>query len=136
MHRAPQGSSSAPNAFTPLMNGSTPVTLTPEQLTDTDGATGTNDDPGELDANGNFVLTSVDLNDSAYTAFRVTGHEFVFVGVTRGDPQRDPGKSLNPVSAADLAHAIIPLDLGLAAGTGLDGVRNWTLGTLVLYVHP
>ena len=91
---------------------------------------------GYLDANGNFELTSVDLNDSAYTAFRVTGHEFVFVGVTRGDPQRDPGKPLNPVSAADLAHAIIPLDLGLPAGTGLGGVRNWTLGTPVLYVHP
>ena len=85
----------------------------------------------------NSILeTSVDLNASAYTAFRATGHEFVFVGVTRGDPQRDPDKSLNPVSAADLAHAIIALDLGLPASTGLDGVRNWTLGTPVLYVHP
>ncbi len=136
LHRAPQGSSSVPNAFTPLMNGSTPVALTQEQLTDTDIVPQNSVDAGELDANGNFVLTSVDLNDSVYTALRATGHEFVFVGVTRGDPQRDPGKPLNPVSAANLAHAIIPLDLGLPASTGLDGVRNWTLGTPVLYVHP
>ena len=93
-------------------------------------------DAGYLHTNGNFVLTSVNLNDSAYTAFRATGHEFVFVGVTRRDPQRDPNKPLNPVSADDLAHAIIALDLGLPASTGLDGVRNWTLGAPVLYVHP
>ena len=87
-------------------------------------------------AHNSVLETSVNLNASAYTDLRTTGHEFVFAGVTRGDPQRDPGKPLNPVSAADLAHAIIALDLGLAASTGLDGVRNWTLGTPVLYVHP
>ncbi len=123
LHRAPQGGSAAPNAFTPLMDGSTPEVLTPEDVRD-------------AVAHNSILETSVDLNASAYTALRATGHEFVFVGVTRGDPQRDPGKSLNPVLAADLAHAIIPLDLGLAASTGLDGVRNWTLGTPVLYVHP
>ena len=81
-------------------------------------------------------MTSVNLNDSAYTDLRVTGREFVFVGVTRGDPLRDPNKPLNPVSAADLAHAVIALDLGLQASTGLDGVRNWTLGTPVSVRYP
>ena len=68
------------------------------------------------------------------------GHEFVVVGVTRGDPQRDPSKSLNPDSTEDLpedlAHAVMPLDLGLPDSTGLDGVHKWTLGTPVLYTRP
>ena len=60
----------------------------------------------------------------------------MFVGVTRGDPQRDPSKSLNPVSAAGLAHAVMPLDLGLDVSTGLGGAHNWTLGTPVSHIHP
>ena len=60
----------------------------------------------------------------------------MFVGVTRGNPQRDPDKPLNPVSAAGLAHAVISLDLGLDASTGLAGVHKWTLGTPVSYIHP
>ncbi len=79
------------------------------------------------------------MNASAYTALRATGHEFVLVGVTRGDHRGESDRTLKPLNlvlAADFAHVIIALDLGLPAGTGLDGVRNWTLGTPVLYVHP
>ena len=67
----------------------------------------------------------------------------MFVGATRGDPQRDPSKPRNPTSTKDpadlaegLAHAVMSLDLGLDASTGLDGVHKWTLGTPVLYTHP
>ena len=55
------------------------------------------------------------------------------MGVTRGDPQRDPSKSLTPDSAAGLAHAVMTLDLG--PNTGLAGVHKWTLGTPVSYIH-
>ena len=67
---------------------------------------------------------------------RDQGHEFVFVGVTKGDPQRDPDKPLNPVSAASLAHAVMTLNLGLDASTGLDDAHNWTLGTPVSHTRP
>ena len=130
LHRAPQGTNPNPNAFTQLMNGSEPVVLTQEQLVNTDPQ----DDVGYLDSNGHFVLTSVDLAGSAFANLRRRGHEFVFVGVTRGNPQRDPSKSLNPVSAAGLAHAVMTLDLG--PNTGLAGVHKWTLGTPVLYIRP
>ena len=74
---------------------------------------------------GHFILTSVDLNDPAYGALRATGHEFVLVGVTRGDP-RGNRKPLNPASAADLEDAIMGLDLNEPAGSALEGVRDWT----------
>ena len=48
----------------------------------------------------------------------------MFVGVTRGDPQRDPSKFLNPVLAAGLGYAVMRLDLGLSVG-------EWTLGAPV-----
>ena len=84
---------------------------------------------------GHFILTSVDLNDPAYDDLRVTGHEFVLVGVTRGDP-RGSRRPLNPASAADLEDAIMGLDLNEPAGSGLEGVRDWTLGTPVSMLHP
>ena len=65
----------------------------------------------------------------------IRGNEFVSVGVTRGDPQRDPDKPLNPVSTAGLVHAVMSLDLGLDASTGLGGAQNWTLGDAG-FVHP
>ena len=86
-------------------------------------------------AKDHFVLTSVNLNDSAYDALRVTGHEFVFVGVTRGDP-RASRMPLNPASSADLDGAIMGLDLNEPAGSGLEGVRDWTLGTPVSMIYP
>ena len=67
---------------------------------------------------------------------RDQGHEFVFAGVTRGDPQRDPDKPLKPVSAAGLAHAVMTLNLGLDVNTGLTGAHNWTLGTPVSHTRP
>ena len=60
----------------------------------------------------------------------------MFVGVTRGDSQRDPDKPLNPVSAAGLAHAVVSLDLGLDVSMGLGGAHKWTLGTPVSYTRP
>ena len=134
LHRAPQGTNPNPNpnTFTQLMNGSQPVVLTQEQLTDMDPQ----DDVGYLDTNGHFVLTDINLGDEAFANFRSQGHEFVFVGVTRGDPQRDPDKPLNPVSAAGLVHAVMSLDLGLDASTGLAGEHNWTLGTPVSHTRP
>ena len=66
---------------------------------------------------------------------RVTGHEFVFVGVTRGDP-RASRMPLNPASSADLDGAIMGLDLNEPAGSGLEGVRDWTLGTPVSMIYP
>ena len=81
------------------------------------------------------IFTSVDLNDPAYDDLRVTGHEFVFVGVTRGDT-RGSRRPLNPAAAADLEDAIMGLDLNEPAGSGLEGVRDWTLGTPVSMVYP
>ena len=76
----------------------------------------------------------------------IQGREFMFVGVTRGNPQRDPSKFLNPVLTpvipvvpggpeyeVDLAHAVMTLNLG--PNTGLAGEHKWTLGTPVLYIH-
>ncbi len=132
LHRAPQGTNPNPNTFTQLMYDATPsnsrdahvpVVFTPEQVEDA------------VDSNS-MMLTSVNLVDSDFANFRSQGHEFVFVGVTRGDPQRDPSKPLNPVSAAGLAHAVMSLNLGLDASTGLGGEHNWTLGTPVSYTRP
>ena len=134
LHRAPQGTRTTPNTFTQLMIGNNPVVFTPEQLTDSVNQ-GTADDVGDLDANGRFVVETIDLNDPVFSALRVAGHEFVFVGVTRGDPLRDPSKSLNPVLASGLERAVMGLNLGLGADTGLDGVRNWTLGTPVSFTN-
>ncbi len=120
LHRAPKGTNINPNAFTQLMNGTKPVVFTPEQVEDA------------VD-NNNSMLTSIDLKASSIAALMKKGHEFVFVGVTRGDPQRDPGKSLNPVSAAGLAHAVMTLNLG--PNSGLVGDHKWTLGTPVTYIH-
>ncbi len=120
LHRAPKGTNTNPNAFTQLMNGTTPVVFTPEQVKDA------------VD-NNNSMLTGIDLADAAFKDFRSQGREFVFVGVTRGNPQRDPSKSLNPVSAAGLAHAVMTLNLG--PNTGLAGEHKWTLGTPVSYIH-
>ena len=127
LHRPPKTSpNAAPNAFTQLMNNGTPVVLTPEQTRGTDNSV------GELEG-GRFLLTSVNLNDTAFTPLRVTGHEFVVVGVTKGDHKREPDrtvKPLNPVSAAGLKHAVMRLNLGLV------GVDDWTLGTPVSVVYP
>ncbi len=120
LHRAPKGTNGNPNAFMQLMNGTNPVVFTPEDVEDA------------VD-NSNSMLTSIDLKASSIAALMKKGHEFVFVGVTRGDPQRDPGKSLNPVSAAGLAHAVMTLNLG--PNSGLAGEHKWTLGTPVLYIH-
>ena len=134
LHRAPKGTNpnpnSNPNTFTQLMNGSQPVVLTQEQLNDMDPQ----DDVGYLDSNGHFVLTDINLADAAFADCRSQGHEFVLVGVTRGNPQRGPDKPLNPVSAAGLAHAVMSLDLG--PSTGLAGAHNWMLGTPVLHTRP
>ena len=136
LHRAPKDTNpnpnSNPNTFTHLMNGSQPVVLTQEQLNDMDPQ----DDVGYLDSNGHFVLTDINLADAAFADCRSQGHEFVFVGVTRGNPQRDPDKPLNPVLAAGLAHAVMTLDLGLDASTGLAGAHKWMLGTPVLHTRP
>ncbi len=135
LHRAPQGTRSTPNVFTQLMNGGEPVVFTPEQLIDSVNQD-TADDVGYLDANGRFVVETIDLNDPVFSALRVAGYEFVFVGVTRGDPLRDPSKPLNPVRASGLEHAVMGLNLDLNASTGLNGVRNWTLGTPVSFTNP
>ncbi len=127
LHRPPKASSSAaPNRFIQLMNNGTPIVLTPEQTK------GSDVDVGELDR-GRFLLTSVDLNDPAFAPLRVTGHEFVVVGVSKGDHKREPDrtvKPLNPVSAAGLEHAVMSLNLGSV------GVDDWTLGTPVSVVYP
>ena len=78
----------------------------------------------------------------------IQGREFLFVGATRGNLQRDPSKSLNPVLTpvipvvpggpayeVDLAHAVMTLNLGLPDSAGLDGEHKWTLGTPVSYIH-
>ena len=96
---------------------SVPVVLTPEQVSGGDSSA------GKLDGD-RFVLTKVDLNAPEFSSLRVAGHEFVVVGVTRGDPMGDSGKSLNPADAADLEHAVMRLDLG-------SGVGEWTLGAPV-----
>ena len=129
LHRAPQGTRATPNAFTQLMIEGEPVVFTVANLTDTDELKD-DDDIGVLDANGRFMVKMVNLDDPAFS-----GHEFVFVGVTRGDPLRDPSKPLNPVLASGLEHAVMGLNLDLEAFTGLSGVRNWTLGTPVSYTN-
>ncbi len=127
LHRPPIARpNAAPNTFIQLMNNGTPVVLTPEQTK------GTDNNVGELEG-GRFVLTSVNLNDPAFAPLRVTGHEFVVVGVTKGDHKREPDrtvKPLNPVSAAGLEHAVMSLNLGSV------GVDDWTLGTPVSVVYP
>ncbi len=128
LHRPPKASpGAAPNTFTQLMNGGNPVVITPEQVKKPGASI------GELDS-GRFMLSSVNLNDSAFAALRVTGHEFVVVGVTRGDHEGEPDKTkkpLNPASAAGLEHAVMSLNLG-----GSDGVGDWTLGTPVSTTYP
>ena len=120
LHRPPKTSANAaPNAFTQLMHNGAPVVLTPEQVKVPE------DRPDRR-----LLLTSVDLNDSAFSSLRVKEHEFVVVGVTRGDSKRDSSKPLNPVSAAGLDHAVMRLNLGSA------GVGDWTLGTPVSVTYP
>ena len=60
-----------------------------------------------------YLVVNVNLLEPAYASIR--SHEFVVVGVTRGDPKVS---SRNPDGAS---RSNIALDLG-------DGVKQWTLG--------
>ena len=60
-----------------------------------------------------FVAVNVDLREAAYASIR--DHEFVVVGLTRGDPRVNAG-NLDGTSRSNIL-----LDLG-------DGAKQWTLG--------
>ena len=51
------------------------------------------DDVGYLDSNEHFIVSDINLADTAFADFRSQGSEFVFVGVTRGDPPKRPGQA-------------------------------------------
>ncbi len=128
LHRAPrkvdaEGNPTGEyNSFTQLAMGSDPIVVTPEEIPKDEGS--------------QYVLDKIDFNTPTFSSLRKTGHEFVLVGVTRGDPERDPSKILNPDTAAKLEHAVMSLDLNLNSNTGLSDPMSWTLGTPFVYVWP
>ena len=72
-------------------------------------------------------LDFVDHLELTDTEEAALGYEFILVGITQGDPQRDATKNLNNTDTAivDLTHAVITID-----------EKEWTLGTPAVAYGP